>query len=276
MLTFITVPAANTFEWQNEVTVWGSEIFYISASQDEDELSIGYDVASLYTSDEVQLGLEVDLYNLFAPEDALPYTGFTGSVHYEYTDDDDSVVGLSIDLDFREINFATRLDWNVNDTEVDAQVGTGYTIFGLDGDVTTYWDIDDVSYKGLDMQVGYTWQVADRFTVRPNVTLPIDKDWNSGTLLAGISVNVYFYHMYEYQATVLRVIDGDTIEVDIDLGFSTIIKKRRVRFKGIDTPEVRTRDLVEKEAGLRAKERVEGLLFRTPHDMVFAPPYGMC
>ena len=65
--------------------------------------------------------------------------------------------------------------------------------------------------------------------------------------------------MYEYQATVLRVIDGDTIEVDIDLGFSTIIKKRSVRFKGIDTPETRTRDLVEKEAGLLAKERVEGL-----------------
>ena len=65
--------------------------------------------------------------------------------------------------------------------------------------------------------------------------------------------------MYEYQATVLRVVDGDTIEVDIDLGFSTVIKKQRVRFKGIDTPETRTRDLVEKEAGLRAKERVEGL-----------------
>ena len=65
--------------------------------------------------------------------------------------------------------------------------------------------------------------------------------------------------MYEYQATVLRVIDGDTIEVDIDLGFSTIIKKRSVRLKGIDTPETRTRDLVEKEAGLRAKDRVEGL-----------------
>ena len=65
--------------------------------------------------------------------------------------------------------------------------------------------------------------------------------------------------MYEYQATVLRVVDGDTIEVDIDLGFSTVIKKQRVRFKGIDTPETRTRDLVEKEAGLRAKERVEDL-----------------
>ena len=65
--------------------------------------------------------------------------------------------------------------------------------------------------------------------------------------------------MYEYQATVLRVIDGDTIEVDIDLGFSTIIKKRSVRLKGIDTPETRTRDLVEKKAGLRAKERVEDL-----------------
>ena len=52
--------------------------------------------------------------------------------------------------------------------------------------------------------------------------------------------------MYEYRCKVSRVVDGDTVDVDIDLGFGMVYKKQRVRMKGIDTPESRTRDLVEK------------------------------
>ena len=64
--------------------------------------------------------------------------------------------------------------------------------------------------------------------------------------------------MYEYRATIRRVVDGDTVDVTLDLGFN-ILYNSRIRLLGIDTPESRTRDLVEKEAGLRAKDRVEGL-----------------
>ena len=63
--------------------------------------------------------------------------------------------------------------------------------------------------------------------------------------------------MYEYPATINRVVDGDTIDVDIDLGFSIILKKQRVRLLGINAPESRTRDLVEKEKGLAAKAKVQ-------------------
>ena len=63
--------------------------------------------------------------------------------------------------------------------------------------------------------------------------------------------------MYEYPATIDRVVDGDTIDVDIDLGFSIILKKQRVRLLGINAPESRTRDLVEKEKGLAAKAKVQ-------------------
>ena len=52
--------------------------------------------------------------------------------------------------------------------------------------------------------------------------------------------------MYEYRCKVIKVIDGDTVDVDIDLGFDIIIKGERVRIMGIDTPESRTRDKVEK------------------------------
>ena len=60
--------------------------------------------------------------------------------------------------------------------------------------------------------------------------------------------------MYEYRVTIVKVIDGDTVDVDIDLGFGVWLKKQRVRLYGIDTPESRTRDLDEKRFGLKAKE----------------------
>ena len=61
--------------------------------------------------------------------------------------------------------------------------------------------------------------------------------------------------MYEYKAKLVRVIDGDTIDCIIDLGFDVRLKER-IRLKGIDTPETRTRDLEEKKRGFAAKERV--------------------
>ena len=65
--------------------------------------------------------------------------------------------------------------------------------------------------------------------------------------------------MYIYKITLDRVIDGDTIDAMIDLGFDVHVKKR-IRFMGINTPESRTRDLDEKKLGLAAKARVKELL----------------
>ena len=63
--------------------------------------------------------------------------------------------------------------------------------------------------------------------------------------------------MYEYSCKIVRVVDGDTVDVDIDLGFGMWMHKERIRLHGIDTPESRTRDLVEKKFGLEAKKMVE-------------------
>ena len=70
--------------------------------------------------------------------------------------------------------------------------------------------------------------------------------------------------MYEYRARVIKVVDGDTVDVDIDLGFGVWLKDERVRIMGIDTPESRTRDKVEKKFGLAAKARLKELLGPTP------------
>ena len=66
--------------------------------------------------------------------------------------------------------------------------------------------------------------------------------------------------IYEYNVTIAKVVDGDTVDVDIDLGFGMVYKKQRVRMLGIDTPESRTRDLVEKKFGKASKKHLKGLL----------------
>jgi len=62
--------------------------------------------------------------------------------------------------------------------------------------------------------------------------------------------------LFHYKASVDRIVDGDTIDVTLDLGFD-IQLKGRIRFAGINAPESRTRDAVEKEQGLAAKRYVE-------------------
>ena len=66
--------------------------------------------------------------------------------------------------------------------------------------------------------------------------------------------------MYTYPCEIVRVVDGDTVDVNIDLGFGVWMRKQRVRLYGIDTPESRTRDLVEKKYGMAAKKYLKGML----------------
>lgn len=59
---------------------------------------------------------------------------------------------------------------------------------------------------------------------------------------------------YEYHAKVTNVVDGDTIVVDIDLGFDVVLSNQSVRLLGVDTPESRTSDKTEKVFGLASKD----------------------
>ena len=74
--------------------------------------------------------------------------------------------------------------------------------------------------------------------------------------------------MYRYKVDVTRIVDGDTIDVDIDLGFGIWMKKQRVRLMGIDTPESRTKDLEEKFYGKQAKKFLTSLLKETEVQLV--------
>ena len=85
--------------------------------------------------------------------------------------------------------------------------------------------------------------------------------------------------MFEYNATVTRVVDGDTIDAIVDLGFSTF-KKVRIRMHGINAPESRTRDLEEKKKGLAAKARLVEMLEENKNEFILVShgvgKFGRC
>ena len=78
--------------------------------------------------------------------------------------------------------------------------------------------------------------------------------------------------MYKYKARLVRVVDGDTIDCILDLGFDVSIKER-VRLKGLDTPETRTKDLNEKRLGLEAKKFVEDMFQDKGNDVIIETEY---
>jgi len=85
--------------------------------------------------------------------------------------------------------------------------------------------------------------------------------------------------MYEYRATLIRVIDGDTVDAKIDLGFDVWIKKR-IRLHGINAPESRTKNIEEKTLGLKSKARLIELLEQNNNKFILEShgvgKYGRC
>ena len=63
--------------------------------------------------------------------------------------------------------------------------------------------------------------------------------------------------MYQYKAKILKVLDGDTVEIDLDLGFNIVLANQKVRLAGVDTPESRTTNLEEKPRGLLSKKKLQ-------------------
>ena len=151
--------------------------------QGGNKVSVGVSGLTFSTSDTVDFGVAYSTSLL---------SGLETGLSYDYTNESDHVVGVDTSFEYWGINLDADLDWNINDTDFDAKLGTGYGIFGLDGSVTSNWDVDDASYEGMDVTAGYTWNVTDSFSVRPNLTVPFDDDFTRGDLTAGVSISLSF------------------------------------------------------------------------------------
>ena len=159
-----------------------SEGWTIGIDQDGDALSVSAGGVTLSTSDSTQIGLEY----------ATTIAGITGSASYDYTSDDEHELGFDTSLTVVGVSLDAGLDWNVDDSSFDASLGSGYSAFGLDGSATSYWDIDDFGFTGMDIDAGYTLALTDTVSLRPNVTIPFDEDFGRGDIVAGFSVNITF------------------------------------------------------------------------------------
>ena len=155
----------------------------IGVDQDGNKVSIGTSGLTFSTSDTVDFGVAYSTSLI---------GGLTGGLSYDYTNESDHILGVDTTLEFFGIDFDAGFDWNVSDTDVTAAIGTGYSVLGVDGSLTSNWDVDDFSYSGFDVGAGYTWAVTDKFSVRPNVTVPFDDDFNRGQLTAGVSISLSF------------------------------------------------------------------------------------
>ena len=168
-------------DFVSDVTV-ASHGVVIGMDQDGDEFSVGAAGLTVSTSDTSQLGIEY----------ASTIWGVTGSASYSYTSDDEHALGFDTSTSLLGVNLDAGIDWNIDDASFAGTVGTGYSMFGLDGSATTNWDLDDFAYEGMDVTAGYTWNVTDSFSVRPNLTIPFDEDFGRGDLTAGLSISLSF------------------------------------------------------------------------------------
>ena len=155
----------------------------IGVSQDGNKISVGASGLTFSTSDTVDFGVAYSTSLL---------GGLEGGISYDYTNESDHVVGVDTTLEYWGLSFDTAFDWNINDADFGAEIGTGYNVFGVDGSVTSNWDVDDFSYEGMDVTAGYTWAVTDTFSVRPNLTVPFDDGFSRGDLTAGVSISLSF------------------------------------------------------------------------------------
>ena len=168
-------------DFVNDVTI-ASHGVTIGLDQDGDEFSVGAGGLTVSTSDTSQIGVEY----------ASTVWGVTGSASYSYTSDDEHALGFDTSTTLLGVDLDAGIDWNIDDASFAGTVGTGYSMFGLDGSATTNWDLDDFAYEGMDVTAGYTWNVTDSFSVRPNLTVPFDEDFGRGDLTAGVSISLSF------------------------------------------------------------------------------------
>ena len=168
-------------DFASDLTI-ASQGVTIGLDQDGDALSVSAGGLTLSTSDTTQLGLEY----------GMTFSGITGSASYDYTSDDEHELGFDTSITLVGVNVDAGLDWNIDNSTFDASLGSGYSAFGLDGSVTSYWSLDDFGYTSMDIDAGYTLQLTDNVSVRPNVTVPFDDDFARGDIVAGFSVNITF------------------------------------------------------------------------------------
>jgi hypothetical protein len=149
--------------------------------QDGNEISVGTDQVTLKNSDTVDLGIEYSWIGVVPT-----------SVSWDHEADNDNILGLTVTRNFSGVGMEHQLDWNVDRADVYNTLTLDYALGNFTPGIDLSWDIDDFEYTGSEFDLTYDWQLSNRMTLTPNVSVPWDDDGVRGTTRAGISVSIDF------------------------------------------------------------------------------------
>ena len=115
-----------------------------------------------------------------------------GGVHYNWMSSGDHVIGGGTTLTVGGFDLATAADWNLTASDITGTVGTSMDLFGAQASALSKWDVDDFTYKGLELGAGYAIPIAAGLHITPSVGLDFDSDWSRGDATASIAVSLSF------------------------------------------------------------------------------------
>ena len=117
---------------------------------------------------------------------------FDGGVHYHWMSNGNHVVGGATTLTVGGVGLETSIDWNVSASDVTGKVGTSLDLWGAQASAVSNWDIDDLSYDGLELGAGYAIPVAAGIHITPSVGMDFDSEWARGDATASVAINLSF------------------------------------------------------------------------------------
>ena len=171
---------AEAMEWESGVSVSAGDS-NVSFTQDGNEFAVGFGGASVYHSDSTDFGVSFGM-NILGP--------LSGTFSYDYTSDEDSVVGIETPITLLGLTTTPSVDWNINDSDIDGALENTFSLLGGGVRSKFMFDVDDTDFTGSEFEVNYTWDLSSTFAVQPYVEVPMDDDWGRGDTVAGLRITM--------------------------------------------------------------------------------------
>jgi hypothetical protein len=171
---------AEAIEWESGVSVTASDSS-VSFTQDGNEFAVGFAGATVYHSDSVDIGVSFGM-NVVGP--------LAGTVSYEYTSDEDNVVGLKAPITLLGLTTTPSVNWNISDSDIDGALENTFSLIGAGVRSKFIFDLDDTDFTGSEFEVNYTWNMSDTVAIQPYVEIPMDDDWTRGDTVAGLRITM--------------------------------------------------------------------------------------
>lgn len=171
---------AEAVEFENAVSVSAGDTT-LSFNQDGDEFAVGWSGASVYHNDNVEAGISFEM-NVVG--------SLSGKFSYEYTNDDDSIIGVETPITLMGLTTTPSVDWNINDSDIDGALENSFSLMGGGLRTKFMFDLDDTDFTGSEFEVNYTLSLSDKLSVQPYVEVPMDDEWTRGDTVAGLRISM--------------------------------------------------------------------------------------